>query len=628
MRKFNLLSLSSMIICSAIAQNLAVENRQVFHEYTKISKIVSTSPMKRSFQTDGSSLWKDDFSDINTWTMGHANGSNLDWQIGEVFNSENPFKSINSTTKSNGYAFLDSYKYSVDHGDEIQSSWMTTASPINLSNNENLVLQFETYHYNFQSKCYVVVSSTNENWPILNPNFDAETDERVYELFEGVEMYEGVKKDPTLTRLNISKVAGGEENVWIRFHWTGRAYAWLIDDVAVINQPSDDIVLQNGSISSDGIEYGRMPTSQINDRQFLSGIVQNFGANNQSNVEMKMKVTDQNNIEKLSTSVSTDLMKKDSTYIMQANLANFSSLPAGDYKVNYTVSSDEDKEGGANFSNNIYERNFQISKDLYSVDGIGVYQSAMLKYNFGTDFFSNNADGLMLMTRYTITEPTKISGLEVGIAPGSKVNGEILPFVISLESVSNNRFDERVVNGQDAVGLSQEVVNETDILKRFVFAPLPSTILQPGTYFAGVELFSDNNQNDVFILDDISIPQLTDASVVYLPNNSELDNKGLYNNGNAFAIRLGLDQYNLTTEEKTAINFSIYPNPSNGMFTLSHTGNEGYTVQLINALGETLSVEEVKNQNKMIDMRDYNPGLYFVKVFNEKAQSTKKIILK
>jgi hypothetical protein len=114
-----------MIICSAIAQNLAVENRQVFHEDTKISKIVSTSPMKRSFQTDGSSLWKDDFSDINTWTMGHANGSNLDWQIGEVFNSENPFKSINSTTKSNGYAFLDSYKYSVDHGDEIQSSWMT-----------------------------------------------------------------------------------------------------------------------------------------------------------------------------------------------------------------------------------------------------------------------------------------------------------------------------------------------------------------------------------------------------------------------------------------------------------------------------------------------------------------------
>ena len=632
MRKFNLLSISSIIFYSAFAQNVALEKRQVFHKEIPITKIVTATTAttdNRTFQTATSSLWTDDFSDSNTWTLGHAAGSNLDWQIGAGFNTENPFKSINSTSKSNGYAFLDSYRYSIDNGSEVQSSWMTTASPIDLSDKENVVLQFETYHYNFQSKCFVVISDTNEDWPDLNPSFDANSNDRVYELFDGIEMREGVKKDPTLTRLNISKIAGNKEKVWIRFHWTGRAYAWLIDDAAIIEQPNDDIILQNGFISSDGIEYARIPNSQITDRQILRGLVQNFGINNQSNVVMKMKVTDQNNNEKLSASVSTDLMKKDSTYIMQTPLDNFSSLTSGSYKINYTVSSDMDKEGGDNFSNNLYERNFHITEDLYSVDGIGVYQTAHLKYIIGTNFFSNNSDGLILMTRYTITEPTKISGLEVGIGPGSKANAEILPFIISLEEVNKKNMNNRIVEGGDAVSLTQEIVDQTNWYDRFIFTPLPSTTLQPGIYFAGVELFSNNNQNDVFILDDITLKQQTDASVVYLPSDGELNSKGLYNEGNAFAIRLGVNEYGLNVEEeKSPINFSIYPNPSNGMFTLNYPGNEGYRAHIINALGETLSFVDVNTQNKTIDMTNYNPGLYFVKVSNDKTQSTKKIIIK
>jgi hypothetical protein len=633
MKKINLLMIYASTFSLMVAQNVALEKVNITQEELRTTKTLNYTPStndRNPLQTAATPLWSDDFSDPTTWTLGHAPGSNLDWVIGRGFDTENPHPTINSSSKLNGFAFLDSFRYTIDNESEVQSSWITTASPINLSSNENLVLQFETFHFNFQSKCYVVISSTNEDWPDLNPNFDAETDERVYELFEGVETYEGVRKNPTLTRLNISKIAGGEENIWVRFHWTGKAYSWLLDDVAINEQPNNDIVLNTGFISSDGLEYGRIPVTQQKVEYLLIGEVFNFGSEDQTDVQMNMKVLDSNNNEMFGTIVSSDLIKKDSTYLFQNIVRDFNPLEPDNYKLDFTVSSGMDKEGGANFTNNQYKRNFQITKDLYSLDGIGIYENAFYKSDYGTSLFQNNSDGLVLMTLYNITEPTKISGLEVGIAEGSKENAEISPFILTLDAVYNKTFYDRIVESETPVKLSQEIVNETDITKRFVFAPLPSTILQPGTYFACVELFSNNNQNDVFVLDDITIAQDFNASMIYLPNNADqLTSAGAYSNGNAFAIRLGLEEYFVGTEEKTPLDFSIFPNPSNGLFTINYPGNETYKVEIINILGEVLSVRNVKETlNETIDMTNYNPGLYFVKTSNGKAESTKKVIIK
>ena len=633
MKKINLLMIYASTISLMVAQNVALEKVNITQEELRTTKTLNYTPStndRNPLQTAATPLWSDDFSDPTTWTLGHAPGSNLDWVIGRGFDTENPLSTINSSSKLNGFAFLDSYRYTLDNENEVQSSWITTASPINLSSSENLVLQFETYHYNFKSKCYVVISSTNENWPDLNPNFDAETDDRVYELFEGVEIFDGVRKNPTLTRLNISKIAGGEENIWVRFHWTGKAYTWLIDDVSINEQPNNDIVMNTGFISSDGLEYGRIPVTQQKVEYLLRGEVFNFGSEDQTDVQMNMKVLDSNNNEMFGTIVSSDLIKKDSTYLLQNFVRDFNPLEPDNYKLDFTVSSGMDKEGGANFTNNQYKRNFQITKDLYSLDGIGIYEIAFLKSEYGTARFQNNSDGLVLMTMYNITEPTKISGLEVGIASGSKENAEISPFILTLDAVNNKTFYDRIVESETPVKLSQEIVGETDITKRFIFAPLPSTTLQPGTYFACVELFSNNNQNDVFVLDDITIAQDLNASMIYLPNNAdELTSAGAYSDGNAFAIRLGLDEYFVGTEEKTPLDFSIFPNPSNGLFTINYPANETYKVEIINILGEVLSVRNVKETlNETIDMRNYNPGLYFVKTSNGKAESTKKVIIK
>jgi hypothetical protein len=620
MKKINLLSFCILIMGSIYAQNIALERLQ------SIKKNNVSEERTNHTRSTENAIWSDDFSDANKWTINNLATSNLDWQIGTNFsNSANPFKTINSSSKSNGFAFLDSYQYTIDNSNETQSAWLTTANPINLSSKGELVLQFETYHFNFASKCFVVISDNNTDWPDLNPDFDASTNDNVYELFEELEIFEGTRKDPTLVKLNISKSAGNKEKVWVRFHWTGKAYAWLIDDVAIVERPGDDLVLKHGNFTGDGLEYGRIPSSQISDSLLLRGLIHNFGVKDQNNIKMNMEILDGNDNAIISTSVSTDEMKQDSSYIMSSVVEDFTPLELGNYRLNYVVSSDGDNLDGNYFTDNTYKRNFEVTKDLYSLDGIGIYETAYMKA-YGTSDFENNSDGFILMTRYTLTKPTEISGLEIVLTERSKVRGQLFPFIISLDAVNNDDMNNRLVDSDDGVTLSR-----SDIVNGKVFAALPKTTLQPGIYFACVELFSNNNQNDVYIQDDITIPQVSDASMIYLPNNSEFTNKGLYSDGNAFAIRLGLNEYYVEIEETTTSvkNFSVYPNPSAGMFTVTSAKMDAYKIEVINVLGEVVSTRNGNGLvNESFDLSNYSSGLYFVKVSNGHSENVQKIIVK
>ena len=146
-----------------------------------------------------------------------------------------------------------------------------------------------------------------------------------------------------------------------------------------------------------------------------------------------------------------------------------------------------------------------------------------------------------------------------------------------------------------------------------------------------MELFSNNNQNDVYILDDITIPQAGDASMIYLPNNNEFTDAGLYIDGNAFAIRLGLNEYYVDIEETTTgiENFSVYPNPSVGMLTVASAKMDAYKIEVINVLGEVIFT---RNGNGVVkesfDLSNYSSGLYFVKLSNGRSESVQKVVVK
>ena len=609
------------IISTAFSQELAIEKMQFLKKATQSTEVTQSTKMLRTVEAE--SIWSDDFSNPNTWTLDRASSCNLDWQIGTGLVNDGPYKSptITSTTASNGYAMLDSDKYTAANPDDVQSSWITTASPIDLSANQNVVLQFETYFRQFYSKCFVVISTNNTDWPDLNVNFDASTNDNVYELFRGFVPNEDMNENPGLIKLNISPSAGGEEQVWVRFYWTGKGYTWFVDDAAIVKQPNHDIILNFAQNSYFGAQYGRTPFSQLTDSLDIGGDIFNFGSSTQQNVTLEIAIKNASGSDMMNASLSKEGLLTDSSAYLLSTVAVPASLIEGTYTLNATVSSDSTDE---DLSNNTYSKDFAITDNIYSLDGIGIYNENISNINeigSWTDY-----DGNIVLTRYVIIQETEIVGLEILLSKTTDPGTKIVPFLINAEAVINadfslNRvpdmFDDRIAENENGVKVEQ-----WNIDKNMIYAPLEGTTLEPGIYYACAELFIEEGE-EIHILDDKTAAQNQFASLYFTANNDSL-----YANGTAAAIRLALDDY-VAIEENTPKTFSVHPNPSNGVFTVNFTESNTYKIQVINVLGEIVSAKTVEGtMNETFNMSDYNAGLYFVKVSNGTSEHVQKIIIK
>lgn len=77
----------------------------------------------------------------------------------------------------------------------------------------------------------------------------------------------------------------------------------------------------------------------------------------------------------------------------------------------------------------------------------------------------------------------------------------------------------------------------------------------------------------------------------------------------------------------------VYPNPNAGVFTLNvNDGKNGnYRVNVYDVTGSLLStVSHLQNgsmSNETINISEFGPGIYFLKISNDKEISTKKILV-
>jgi hypothetical protein len=73
----------------------------------------------------------------------------------------------------------------------------------------------------------------------------------------------------------------------------------------------------------------------------------------------------------------------------------------------------------------------------------------------------------------------------------------------------------------------------------------------------------------------------------------------------------------------------VYPNPNKGQFTVRLENMESQVnVLIFNALGAIVHQQKTSNEILNIDLSNTQPGIYFVRAFNEKEQITQKLIVK
>ncbi|NTW32610.1 MAG: T9SS type A sorting domain-containing protein [Bacteroidetes bacterium] len=76
-------------------------------------------------------------------------------------------------------------------------------------------------------------------------------------------------------------------------------------------------------------------------------------------------------------------------------------------------------------------------------------------------------------------------------------------------------------------------------------------------------------------------------------------------------------------------NISIFPNPSNGIFTINNT-NGIKQINVYNVLGENIyTTNNLKQQtSNEIDLSKFQKGIYFVKIFDGEKNHTEKVVIK
>jgi hypothetical protein len=624
---------------------------------------VKIKSIDRSYETRSAAdcIFTSDFSDPSKWVLDHDDSDcSLDWVIGENLECTGFFP-ISPIVSENGfYALLDSDNYGGEEGGtEVEDSWLTTADPVDLSGVADVVVQFDTYYQSFTSeKCFLVVSTDGTFPSDLSPDTDASTIPGVYEIFPSISgNAQGNTDNPETVSINISDTAGDQSEVWIRFNWTGTwGYAWFIDNVCITEQPANDIELAYGVVSHNGTgeEYGRVPTAQIaNSEISYEALVYNFGTSTQEDVSMTLEVVefegfdadnnplygdsdvytsfgDNNSYGQQNTEGLWDLtlpaygpLASDG-YRYFDMMVDASAMGPDNYIAYFSAGSEGDYLGGEYDYDNYAARQFAITTNEYSTDGVDVYYDYEVT-RIGTASFEGGADGFMMFSYYDVTSATEVTGARILFDsyiytdPGTVPGGEIIVSLRDTASVFAETFDpfNGVIAETDFIYLGEDAINNGYIDVTF---DQPVSV-SPNAYFLAVEMYSNANDSDIYIIDDETVPQPGQLAMIYIPGDA------VYSNGDAAAIRMLTSDENIVSlDDEELSGLSIYPNPSNGILNVDVSKNDNYSVQISDIIGKVI-VDDKITSSTTFDLKHLDGGVYFVNISNNEISKTEKIVI-
>ena len=620
MKKFYLLTLSALAAIAVNAQKngASVKKQTVF--------AVEQQPNQKPTTSEKATIWESDFSDAADWAIAHdAADCSLDFSIGSVSCAgDYPIVDIASTTASNGWAMVDSDNYGgATGGNEVEDSWLTMAVPVDLSAYPNVIIEFETYYraYSYE-KPFIVVGvgdgAGNVTWPTdLNPDYDESTNPNVYAALPA--NVDNPTANPYKVQIDISAAAGGQSEVYIRFNWTGTwGYAWFIDDFKILEQPENDVVLNTEvfvGVNNEGIEYGRTPITQLDDSYEVAAYGENFGSTTQTNVAVDVDFGSISYNYAVGDVLSTD-------EIVVSNIET-PALAVGLYEGTYTVSSTEEVVGGDNYGNNSLERNFEVTTDVYSQDGIDVQPASILSLgSLGSNSFTSELSNTVLAAMYHMRETeNQVNGIQIALANNSAEGAELTISIIDtavfladgIGAVTgiNGNYAESGIYALTADDIANGYAN--------IFFDAPVT-LAPSAYFFAANCYYIEDQA-VRVLDDQTVTQPWYASMIHLVTDGSS-----YSNGNALAIRVLSGSAGIEETENNI--FNVYPNPAIDVINVTFTENFNGSVSILNVTGKEVMTSTVNGAQLSVSTDGLSSGVYYVKVNDGMTSQIAKVVVK
>ncbi|HKK66901.1 MAG TPA: T9SS type A sorting domain-containing protein, partial [Bacteroidales bacterium] len=88
---------------------------------------------------------------------------------------------------------------------------------------------------------------------------------------------------------------------------------------------------------------------------------------------------------------------------------------------------------------------------------------------------------------------------------------------------------------------------------------------------------------------------------------------------------------NVGINPEDGFNFSVFPNPNEGIFDLTANSANGFTYEIVSADGKVItnaSVDSKGNHTERVDVSTLAPGVYTIKLTSGETTKVEKLIIK
>ena len=631
MKKTLLITLSLLLGLSNYAQiNKKNINHVPMSSLTEIIDINTPSAMGGD-----EILWSHDFSDTTMIISEDIAGfGNWRWSTTSPGGqwSENAGV-IESETPENGFMLMeaDFFNTSPQNGvadGEVGENLINasfTIGPIDLSTSdtEQLVLQF---YSNYRICCYYSPSDQNDLNVYISTDGGVSFNDVAY--VEG-ETYEVNVEKETFSQIPLANYAPNTNDVYFKFEWVGTHYFWMIDDLSVIQRPAYDLKMQSSWLTMENpqyIEYYSIPESQMPDQMLIGAEVYNYGYNDEVNINLTGTIDGTNS----GANIEYEMLESDSTGLIETEYFDLYGLTPGTYSFSAVITSSGDDPTP---EDNTLTREFEISENIYSIDGL--YNSSEWM-GTGWPGGDDTADGVRYANFFDIKEDAMLTSITVDLNTSehptslgtfqTAAGGELIAYVCDTTGIFDPNVTELNPDFGGAIWQSDFLlVTQGDVDNEKIVINVPELSLEVNAYYIVIEMYSNGLSNDILINDDTSVAQPWFASLVFYPNDQTW-----YSNPNAASIRIGLNEsINLSENNLNGIDF--FPNPTSNFIEISseQTLHDNCIVSIYNMLGELTLRQEYDNFDKtqIIDLNHLVAGSYIIEFKNNQLQTKKKLII-